>query len=66
MKIQELKIDVIKKILAIDSAEIIEKISEFINDTTENDYSNPPFFDDDAEETQKGIETILKMVSEFK
>lgn len=66
MKIQELKIDVIKKILAIDSAEMIQKISDYIEDTTEIDYSNPPFFDNDAEETQKGIETILKMVSEFK
>ncbi|KIX22806.1 hypothetical protein SY27_03040 [Flavobacterium sp. 316] len=67
MEIKELKIELIKKILTIDSVEIIESITSFVNDEIELDSGyNKNFIDNEDEETQKGIETILKMVNEFK
>ncbi|UOX33289.1 hypothetical protein LXD69_14740 [Flavobacterium sediminilitoris] len=67
MEIKELKIELIKKILTIDSVEIIESITSFVNDEIELDSGyNKNFINNEDEETQKGIETILKMVNEFK
>lgn len=65
MKTQKLKIDIVKKILAIENPEIIESIAFFVNQELDNDYSSNTHNNQD-DETQKGIETILKMVQEFK
>lgn len=64
MKTQALKIELMKQILAIDNAEIIESIALFVEEKLEN--SDDKFYFDNEDETQKGIETILKMVKEFK
>ncbi|WP_445458018.1 hypothetical protein [Flavobacterium sp. HNIBRBA15423] len=64
MKTQALKIELMKQILAIDNAEIIESIASFVEEKLEN--SDDKFYFDNEDETQKGIETILKMVKEFK
>lgn len=64
MKTQTLKIELMKQILAIDNAEIIESIASFVEEKLEN--SDDKFYFDNEDETQKGIETILKMVKEFK
>ncbi|MEO8234523.1 MAG: hypothetical protein ABI549_03835 [Flavobacterium sp.] len=65
MDIQELKIALLKRILNIDNIEIIEKINDFINDEFENDLIFN-ISSDYNEETEKGIETIIRMVGEFK
>lgn len=64
MKTQALKIELMKQILAIDNVEIIESIASFVKEKLEN--SDEKFYFEDEDETQKGIETILKMVEEFK
>lgn len=64
MKTQTLKIELMKQILAIDNVEIIESIASFVKEKLEN--SDEKFYFEDEDETQKGIETILKMVEEFK
>lgn len=64
MKTQTLKIELMKQILAIDNVEIIESIASFVEEKLEN--SDDKFYFDNEDETQKGIETILKMVKEFK
>ena len=65
MDIQESKIALVKTILNIDNIDIIEKITDFINDEFENDFKFN-ITSDYNEETEKGIETILRMVGEFK
>ena len=65
MEIQESKIALVKTILAINNLEIIEKIAHFINDELENDMQLDISSDHD-EENEKGIETIIRMVGEFK
>ena len=65
MEIQESKIALVKTILAINNIEIIEKIAHFINDELENDMQLD-ISSDHNEENEKGIETILRMVGEFK
>ncbi|NHN25977.1 hypothetical protein FIA58_009850 [Flavobacterium jejuense] len=64
MKTQNLKIELMKQILSIDNAEIIESIALFVEEKLEN--SDEKFYFENEDETQKGIETILKMVKEFK
>lgn len=64
MKTQALKIELMKQILAIDNVEIIESIASFVKEKLEN--SDEKFYFEEEDETQKGIETILKMVEEFK
>ena len=64
MKTENLKFDVIKRILSIDDEAILESIALFIEEKLDNSYDK--FYYDDEDETQKGIETILKMVKEFK
>lgn len=65
MDIQEPKIALVKTILNIDNIEIIEKITDFINDEFGNDLTSN-ISSDHNEETEKGIETIIRMVEEFK
>ena len=65
MEIQESKIALLKTILAINNIEIIEKIAHFVNDELENDMQLD-FSSDHDEENEKGIETIIRMVGEFK
>jgi hypothetical protein len=65
MDIQESKIALVKTILAIENIDLIEKIAHFINDELENDLQLD-ISSDYSEETQKGIETIIRMVGEFK
>ncbi|MFM9987102.1 hypothetical protein [Flavobacterium sp.] len=65
MDIQESKIALVKTILNIDNIEIIEKITDFINDEFGNDLKSN-ISSDHNEETEKGIETIIRMVGEFK
>jgi hypothetical protein len=65
MDIQESKIALVKTILNIDNIEIIEKITDFINDEFGNDLTSN-ISSDHNEETEKGIETIIRMVGEFK
>ena len=65
MDIQESKIALVKKILNIDNIDNIEKISDFINDEFGNDFKFN-ISSDYNEETEKGIETIIRMVGEFK
>jgi hypothetical protein len=62
MNIQKLKIDLMKKILAIDNAEVLEHILSIVDEEIE---MNTIHFNTE-DEIQKGIETILKMVQEFK
>lgn len=64
MKMQTLKIDLMKKILAIDNAESLEHILSIVDEEIE--MNAIPFHTENEDETQKGIETILKMVEEFK
>ncbi|VXA99248.1 conserved hypothetical protein [Flavobacterium sp. 9AF] len=64
METENLKIELVKKILSIDDVSILESISQFIDEKKENSYDKFYFNEDD--ETQKGIETIIKMVNEFK
>jgi len=66
MKTQTLKIELMKQILAIDNAEIIESIASFVEEKLENSDDKFYFDNENEDETQKGIETILKMVKEFK
>lgn len=65
MEIQESKIALVKTILAINNLEIIEKIAHFVDDELENDMQLDISSDHD-EENKKGIETIIRMVGEFK
>ena len=53
-----------KKILAIDNAESLEYILSIVDEEIE--MNAIPFHAENEDETQKGIETILKMVKEFK
>ncbi|WP_130733719.1 hypothetical protein [Flavobacterium sp. J27] len=64
MKTENLKIELMKRILAIDDLETIESIATFVDEKLEN--TGDKFYFEDEDETQKGIETILKMVEEFK
>ena len=64
MNIQKLKIDLVKKILAIDNAEVLEHILSIVDE--EIKMNTIDFHTENEDETQKGIETILKMVQEFK
>lgn len=64
MNIQKLKIDLMKRILAIDNAESLEYILSIVDEEIE--MNTIPFHTENEDETQKGIETILKMVKEFK
>ena len=64
MNIQKLKIHLMKKILAIDNAEVLEHILSIVDEEIELNTIN--FHAENEDETQKGIETILKMVKEFK
>ena len=64
MNIQKLKIDLVKKILAIDNAEVLEHILSIVDEEIELNTIN--FHTENEDETQKGIETILEMVKEFK
>lgn len=58
MTIQELKISIIQKIANTESMASLENISQFVNEELHLD-SESDF------ETQKGIDSILKMVKEF-
>lgn len=64
MKTQKVKISLMKKILAIDDAEVLEYILSIVEEEIERNTIYAPTENED--ETQKGIETILKMVQEFK
>ncbi len=64
MKTQKLKISLMKKILAIDDAEVLEHILSVVDEEIEMNTIYAATENED--ETQKGIETILKMVQEFK
>lgn len=58
MNIQELKIKIIQKIANTENRDSLENIMQFLTEEFPQDSST-------ESETQKGIETILKMVKEF-
>lgn len=64
METQKVKIDLMKKILAIEDATILTHISSFVDEKIEMTTSD--YYYNEEDETKKGIETILKMVKEFK
>ena len=65
MDIQATKVELVKLILSIDNTESLESILHFVNQEIVLLNQESIFDDQNDEETQKCIETILTMVKEF-